>query len=126
MQTTSRMAVNVFNLVNGSCKSKYRQELLYNKYILIFSNSITYIVSKNDQKVRTTPVKEKGKKIFFFLRTQNVDLSSLLIYLQLKGHVSNKTLEWLKAHTLYVRFMKLKLLNRNVFSESANHNKVQL
>ena len=66
----------------------------------------------------------RENKIFFFLRTQNDDLSSLLIYLQLKGH--NKTLEWLKAHTLYVRFVKLKLINRNVFSESANHNKVQL
>ena len=32
MQTTSRMTVNVFNLVNGSCKSKYRQESLNNKY----------------------------------------------------------------------------------------------
>ena len=27
-----RLVVNVFNLVNGSCKSKYRQESLNNKY----------------------------------------------------------------------------------------------
>ena len=73
MQTTSRMAVNVFNLVNGSCKSKYRQELLYNKYILIFSNSITYIVSKMTKMYGRPPRKKHEGKQNIFL-SQNPKL----------------------------------------------------